>query len=298
MVKGLVTKQDFENMFPPDELDEMGDRWLIRLRGSQVLRYSISLKILQEAIVATSGLKFLDIGCGQSYFLLKIRELFPGCKYYGVDISENVTRWNKNKYPFIEYKCSALPEVGYPPGSFDIICALEVLYYLDEGNRCTALRNIAEALKPNGLLLVSGVLDGGRQYFAEDRILQAVRELLSIERIEYNYARLYTILEKYLLETFWLLRKTGELLTLPDVNFEQWIVERNTWKTRAALFARRKVIRQVIRLAINTLVWLLKKVLGWEWLPRLCFVLTKRTMGNKGKSHIIILARKSGQIAG
>ncbi|MEM3658730.1 MAG: class I SAM-dependent methyltransferase [Candidatus Hadarchaeum sp.] len=292
LVPGLKSKDNFERMFEPNELDTLGDRWGHRWRGSQKLRYGIYLKILRKALGNPNGYKVLDIGCGQSDFLLRLREMYPRFDYYGTDISENVIAWNCRMHPFISYKQSALPEVGYPPDTFDVICALEVLYYMEEPQQKVALHNIAKSLKPGGLLLISGPLDGGKQYFEENAILKAVGDVLSIKRVEYNYGRLYTYLEKHLLKTFWLLRKAGKLLTLPDVEFEQWIVGRNGWRTLVVILARRRVIRQVIRLAINTLVWLLKRVLGWVWLPRLCFVLTKILMPATGKTGIIILARK------
>lgn len=294
-VPGLRSKDDFERMFDFSELGVWGDRWGHKWRGSQKLRYRIYINILQEVFEKSKRLKVLDIGCGQSDFLFRLQEMYPGFAYYGTDISDNVIAWNRENYPFIRYKQIALPEIGYPPSTFDLICATEVLYYLEVLQQKVALDNIVEALKPGAYLLLSGPHDGGRCYFAEDQILHAVGEILSIDRVEYNYARLYTYLERYPLRALHLLCRMDKLLSLSDTDFEQRVAGRHGWIIRAVIFARRRGIRQVIRFGANALIWLTKKVLGWEWLPELCFVLTKLTMGNKGKSHIIILARKSGQ---
>jgi len=295
MVKGLKTKEDFENMFPPDELDEIGDRWLIRWRGSQKLRYRICLNILRQALANSNKvLRVLDIGCGQSDFLLRLREMYPGHEYHGTDISENVVAWNRRNYPFIKYQQIALPEIGFRPSTFDLICALEVLYYLEVPQQKVALGNIVEALKPGGYLLLSGPLDGGKQYYAEDRIIQAVGRVMSIERVEYNYARLYTYLEMFPLRALSLLRRIGELLSLPNADFEQWAARRRGWIIGTVRIARQRGTKRVVSLVTAALIWLLKTVLGWEWLPRLCFVLTKIALGNAGRTQIIILARKLG----
>jgi len=291
-VAGLGSKDDFERMFEPAKLDSSGDNWGHRWRGSQKLRYRIYLRLLHEVIARSQGWKVLDVGCGQSDFLLRLHKVYPEFEYHGVDISENVIAWNSRKYPFISYKQAALPDLGYPPITFDLICALEVLYYLEKAQQKVALYNIMQTLKPGGLLMVSGPLDGGKHYFAEGEILEAIGELLTIDRVEYNYARLYTYFEIPMLRILTLLRRINELLSMSHQDSERWAARKHGWVIRVVGLARRRGVREAISLGANTLIWLLKKVLGWEWLPRFCFELTKVLLRDVGRTHIIILARK------
>jgi len=292
MVEGLETKLDFERMFTREELDTIGDRWLIKWRGSQTLRYGIYLDLVRNVLVTESTARFLDIGCAQSNLLILLNQEYRFIQYYGTDISENVISWNQKQYPFVRYEQCALPEVGFPSNRFDFISALEVVYYLGEQQRLQSLQNMSAALKPGGYMLISGGLDGGRSYFAEDWIVQTVAGILSIERVEYNYARCYSWLERWFLRAHRVFNTACQLIDLPESEFQKRLAMREGWRKRIAPILRLSTLRPVVRTVTQLSLRLLRAVLGWVWLPRICSKMTRWLMGNNGKSHIIILARK------
>lgn len=292
-VPGLNAKVDFERMFPPDKLDKCGDVWGHRWRGSQKLRLANYLKMLENILDPKERLIVLDIGCGQSDWLLKMRQSYNNFEYHGTDISENAIHWNKIKHPSIHYRQETLPDVGFPPEKFDLISALEVVIYLERPQQILALQNMARALKPGGYLLVSGPLDGGVRYFAEEWIVNEVAKLLSIKRIEYNYTRIYTWLERYPLRVISIMQTLENVIFIPDLEFNIWAASKKEYVMGTLLLIRLPFIRDMAKITFISLISLLQRILGWEWLPRLCFGLAKRAMGDNGKSRIILLACKT-----
>jgi 2-polyprenyl-3-methyl-5-hydroxy-6-metoxy-1,4-benzoquinol methylase len=292
MIKGLERKLDFERMFVPEVLDALGDQWLTKWRGSQQLRLGICLGLAKGFIRPDQHARVLDIGCGLSDWLLKLHRTFPSLEYYGTDISDNAVRWNQKHYPFIQYKQCALPEVGFARNTFDFISALEVVYYLEEQQRLMALRNMAATLKPGGYLLISGVLDGGKSYFAEDRIVQAVAEILSVERIAFNYARCYTWLERRLLGAYHVFDTARQLIDLLEPVFQQRLAKKKGWRTRIAPVLRLPMLRPVGKAGSLLAVRLLRMILRWVWLPSLCYRLTKTILRDRGRTQIVILGKR------
>ncbi len=293
MISSLESKEDFERMFPPDQLDTVGDQWLIKWRGSQTLRYDICLEVAQGVLDRGTVENFLDIGCAQSIFLMALKERFPSIEFHGSDISENVIEWNRKRFPGNHYSQCALPEVGFPLESLDFISALEVVYYLDEQGRETALRNMAAALRPGGYLLISGVLDGGARYFSEDWIVKAVSDILEIEKIEFNYARMYSYIERMLLRAHHLFQASLADLRQPvRTEAESGPVRKSVVRRLFARAAMLPVIGFFMKAAAPLEEWLIRALLGRVWMPELCSKITKYIMADRGKSHIIILARK------
>lgn len=293
MVEGLTTKEAFENMFPAHQLDTIGDQWLIKWRGSQTIRYSLCLEIVKHAFLKDHEQgTILDIGCAQSNFLARMLRNYPCMKFYGTDISDNAIRWNQANFPDIQYKTCALPDIGFRQTLFDFISALEVIYYLDEERQLLSLQNIAAALKPGGYLLISGVLDNGKSYFSEKWIVQAVESVLKIEQITFNYARYYTHLERSFLEGYRILNAACRLLELTASEFRQRSLEKNAWRWHCIKILRFPLLKPLGRVTLLETARFFRALLGWTWLPLVCFSITKRILKDKGKSHIIILARK------
>jgi len=292
MVKGMVTRADFERFFPPKDLSTTGDRWLIKWRGSQTLRYEQSFEILGPFLKNDNRKKLLDIGCAQSNFLLLLNRHFPDIQLYGSDISNNAITWSREHYSFINYEQCTLPEVAFSKEVFDYILALEVLYYLGSEDRLLALKNIVAALKPGGVLLVSGVLDGGKQYFSDRWILQTLRSMAEVKVVDYNYSRFYTRLESLLLSGRAVFYR---FFRYADVSMPSYSVlsrepdtSGNTQPTRG----ERGCLGRWSKTAGSFLITLVESMLAWVWLPRLCRSLTKRALGKKGRTQIIVLAKK------
>jgi ubiquinone/menaquinone biosynthesis C-methylase UbiE len=291
VISGLTTKDDFEKMFAPGEMDSYGDRWGHRWRGSQKLRYQITLDLLFEEVEKKPNLKILEIGCGQGDLLLQLYSSFPDGIFFGTDISDNVIAWNKTKYNFCQFKQAALPDVPFHPNSFDLICACEVLCYLDEPQQRTAFINISRALKPDGLFLFSGVLDEKKGYFGEEKILKSVNEFFAIELIAYNYGKLYNFIELPLLNLFRLTVKFDEINLWSPMIYQQWVQKQNKYKQLIFFVLKSNLILPFVNIFNKMVMRVLKALLKSVWLPKLFFHLSKATIKKRWKSHIIILAK-------
>ena len=81
------TKEWFESKF--NNLDNFGDKWGHRWRGSQKFRYDLYIKILKSILPTKEKIKILDIGCALGDFTKRVWQLDPKNEIYGIDISEN-----------------------------------------------------------------------------------------------------------------------------------------------------------------------------------------------------------------
>lgn len=252
--RGHDIKEWLEGMFL--DIEKTGeDRWGHQWRASQKLRYERYMGVLKPML--KQGMTILDVGCGAGNFTHQVWELAPESAIIGMDISERAIRYAQRTYPEITFMTGALPDVVLgEKKSFDLILCLEVLNYLDTEERRKAVERMSVLLKPGGRLLFSGVLDGGVAYFEENEIQELISQYLAIEKTEYNYAKLYTIMEgKFLLA----LRLFDLLKGVPLVRY-----------MKAPL----------------------RKFLSWDFPPRMLNRLSRYLLREKGESHIIILARK------
>jgi len=292
-VPGLATKTEFERMFPESDMDSTGDAWGHRWRGSQKYRLQRCLEVVRNVIPQDQQVEFLDIGCGQSDWILLLDASFPKINFSGMDISENVIQWNTNKFPQFSYKQCVLPLVDYASNVFDFISALEVIYYLDEENQFQALKNIVSCIKPGGYLLISGVLEGGDNYLNEDIITNMISKLVEIEIVGFNYASCFSEIERILLI---LLRKCYAvqlLLDLPLEDFQKRMDENDQSKIRVVRILRIPVISHISAALLIILKYILQIIIGWEWLPRFSSAMCRWIRRSRGKSHIIVLGKKT-----
>jgi ubiquinone/menaquinone biosynthesis C-methylase UbiE len=102
----------------------------------------------------------LDLGCAAGDLTALIGQHFRFRRTVGVDFVADVLERGRNRFPSIEFRQGALPEIGFPDGSFDLVIASEVLYYLTEAARRQAVEEIHRVLRPGGFLLFTAVLGG------------------------------------------------------------------------------------------------------------------------------------------
>ncbi len=298
MVYKWTTKEWFESMFDSLELDTLGDKWGHRWRGSQKFRHRLSFKLIKEIVKKGENLAILDIGCGLGEFTAKVYQLNPKNSIYGIDISQKAIDYVSKKHQWLQAKVGALPEIPFPNDSFDLVIALEVLYYLNSEDREKAVQEIKRILKDGGYLLLSGVLDGGKRYFSEKEIIQLLSKYFSLEAIQFNYAKPYTYIESRLLSLYSKLVTIQRLATLVDEEFRNFLNEKQM--TNAQAYILRKVrgffsvplLGSVLKIFFHSSSWLLRVILSLESIPAFFFIFSKLLAKEATKSHIIILGRK------
>ena len=293
------TREWFESMFDSSK-HPTTDGWKTAFRGSQKFRHDLYIKVLKRLLSKGKKIQVLDIGCALGDLTGKVWKLNQINEIYGIDISKNAMIRASRKYPEFEFIVGSLPILPFRGNSFDLILCLEVLYYLPFKKRIRSLENIRKTLKPESYLLFSGVLDGGIRYFAEDQILGLISRFFQIETIVYNYAKIYTEIERPLLhllsicngiERYSNMMHTEDFEKLhresagePKVESERIFMK----ILNCLLFGQ--IIARIIGKFVSKIVI---SIFSSKVLVGLSYGLTKFLLGRKGKTHIIILAKKT-----
>ncbi|PCI04366.1 MAG: SAM-dependent methyltransferase [Hyphomicrobiales bacterium] len=110
---------------------------------------------VMHLIPKTSGMA-LDLGAGTGRDAAHLTGL--GHKVVAVEPTDEFRNSASRRYPHIEWIDDALPELGKLAdriGQFDFIMATAMWMHLDEAERKISMHNVAELLKPEGLLIMS-----------------------------------------------------------------------------------------------------------------------------------------------
>jgi ubiquinone/menaquinone biosynthesis C-methylase UbiE len=272
------SKEWFEYQFSDIENEKTEDRWGHQWRGSQKFRYDLYIRMLKTLLPAKKSIKVLDIGCGLGDLTKMVWSLDPKNDITGIDISENainrISKMNeKEGLRDLKFRVGSLPSLKFKDHSFNLVLCLEVLYYLNEEDRKISLEEINRIIKPGGYLLLSGGLDGSGRYFVEDVIVRLISKDFNIEMVEYNYAKIYTSVEKRFLSVLNHLKTT-----------------KMTMKSQGALNAS-SVSGISSKKSSQFLIKSIRTVLSWKEPVELSFKLSKLLLGSHGKTQIIILAK-------
>lgn len=241
---------------PPGEGDAWGHRW----RASQRLRHYYSLEIVRR-LQSEGGLDILDVGCGLGEFSAAMAAVHPANRVVGVELSEAAVSQAREAHTELEFRVGSLPDLPVPDAAFDLVTALEVLYYLDAADRRAAVQELRRVLRPGGHLAFSSALDDGRRYFTESGAVALLEPAFVVEEVCTLHGRLYGVLERPFLKLRTRLRGVA------DAPGPIGAISR---------FYRRSI--KVI-LGFETPAWFLER-------------LARLLPGRPGRSHVMIVARK------
>jgi len=143
--------------------------------------YTLRREVLDRALADVRfeprSRRVLDVGCGSGFWADYY--LRRGSVYTGVDISSvSVERLSK-KYPQSRFLHSDVSEVALEE-RYDAVNAFDVLYHITDDARWeTAVRNLASAVAPGGLLLVTDAFsDMGR--VAEHNVMRPLARYMEL----------------------------------------------------------------------------------------------------------------------
>jgi SAM-dependent methyltransferase len=111
----------------------------------QELKFLVSLKAWRDAE------SVLDVGCGNGYYIARLREFFPEKRYFGVDISPELVAIAAQRHPTIAVTVSDF--IAYAPNRrFDLIIMRFLVQHLKDFG--AILRAADKLLAPMGRLLI------------------------------------------------------------------------------------------------------------------------------------------------
>jgi ubiquinone/menaquinone biosynthesis C-methylase UbiE len=101
-----------------------------------------------------SGEKILDLGCGNGRYFEYLKD--KNINYFGVDISENLIRIAKNKYPEANFQVADALNLPFPDNFFDKAIGVAVFHHIPSKElRFQFLKEVKRVLKPGGILILT-----------------------------------------------------------------------------------------------------------------------------------------------
>ncbi len=97
--------------------------------------------------------KVLDIGCGNGrlYHVLKEKQIL----YTGLDLSEELIKISKTKYPEVDFKVGDMKKLPFLADSFDAVFCIAAFHHLATAEeRLQTLREMKRVVKPVGKILL------------------------------------------------------------------------------------------------------------------------------------------------
>ena len=146
-------------------------------RACYVLRAEVLTAALRRSGVRMPGARVLDVGCGTGFWT----EYYAarGARYTGVDIAQVSIDRLAARYPAQRFVRADVSE-GVPVGPYDLVNVFDVLYHVTDDARWeAALRHLAGAVAPGGLLLVTDVF-AERGRLAEHNVMRPLKRYMEV----------------------------------------------------------------------------------------------------------------------
>ena len=141
------------------------------------LRAEVLTRALARSGVSLAGARVLDVGCGTGFWT----EYYDArrARYTGVDIAQVSVDRLAARYPAQRFLRADVSD-GVPEGPYDVINVFDVLYHITDDARWeAALRELARALAPRGLLLVTDRFSEGGP-MAEHNVMRPLKRYLEV----------------------------------------------------------------------------------------------------------------------
>ncbi len=115
---------------------------------------TVLMKVVESLRLHARPLKILDVGCGLGYFTAHMKELFPGAEISGCDISTTAVERAAANAPGCSFFPLDLKGTSLPDRTYDIVVALDVLYYFTEQEIERVVRNLYRLIGVGAYLLI------------------------------------------------------------------------------------------------------------------------------------------------
>lgn len=95
----------------------------------------------------------LDVGCGEGAFIGVLKDKFPGCNAYGIDISDVGIENAKKRFPNGNYLVADATKIPFDNEYFDLVVSEGLLHIIEEENKIKILKEIHRVLKTDGIFI-------------------------------------------------------------------------------------------------------------------------------------------------
>jgi SAM-dependent methyltransferase len=171
----MRVKLDCEAKYVAEE-----DPWGIGQADSA--RYDLYVETIRDHARARGSL--LDIGCGFGAMLARLAPDFD--RLHGIELSADAIAKGAARYPFIDFErgsIDALKRTRADRERFDAIVFSDVLYYVEEADKRSSLRWIAEHLhRDHGFAFIALYCPGGSEYPTAEEVRTLVAREFAIKR--------------------------------------------------------------------------------------------------------------------
>jgi SAM-dependent methyltransferase len=157
----------------------------------QRVDYQLISVVLGKVVTLFSGRaappRILDVGCGLGYFTAHMKSMFPRADVSGCDISVTATEKASTRSP----QCRFFPldiklSAALPATEYDVLVALDVLYYFTDSEIVEVTRNLHRLLASSGFLLVGYHLPRNMKFGRYITSLADARGLLEPQGFEFR----------------------------------------------------------------------------------------------------------------
>ena len=139
--------------------------------GDKVVRPT--KRFIQTLNYIKDGDKVIDLGCGVGTMTKMIKEKYPACEVWGVDISEIVIEDNRKEHSGIQYYPGYIGNLSFlPKDYFDLVFCGEVIEHID--NPQEAFTDAYRILKPGGKLIITTPIED--HVYSEEHVWEFTRE--------------------------------------------------------------------------------------------------------------------------
>lgn len=130
-------------------------RWVEYWRESRRRSAKLLAQFEAAALVEISGRRILDLGCGTGALATVLEERKPD-RYVGLDFHRHVLQFARPG-PARSYVQGSGTHLPFPDGSFDLICAFDVIEHLVGGRpwQLQFLQEVKRVLAPLGMVLLT-----------------------------------------------------------------------------------------------------------------------------------------------
>lgn len=141
---------------------------------------------MQKLMPDFEGKRVLDLGCGYGWHCFYAAK--EGAKYVlGTDISEKMleTARGKNDFENVEFQRTAMEDIAFEAGSFDVVLSSLAFHYVKEYK--ALVQNISRILKPGGSFVFSVEHPVFTAYGTQDWYYNEAGEILHFPVDNYYY---------------------------------------------------------------------------------------------------------------